>query len=179
MSGGTPVFVDQAAEDGFAVDPLAVDAGNGAAATVVFTVGYALGDALVWPGRVVMRLVFGQDGAQVALTEDQHAVEELSAQDTCTVHSPVGFAVTPPRCIRRVRCSINTRTYSLLRSTVSTCRKSTATIPAGWACRNCRQLRPVAVPDRCPQHIGSSPRWTARLSRRDSCVRRGCRGVPP
>jgi hypothetical protein len=82
VSGGAPVFVDQAAEDGFAVDPFAVDAGNGAVATVVFTVGYALGDALVWPGRVVMRLVFGQDGAQVALTEDQHAVEELSAQDT-------------------------------------------------------------------------------------------------
>ena len=60
----------------------------------------------------------------------------------CTVHSPVGFAVTPPRCIRRVPCSMNTRTYSLLRSTVSTCRKSTATIPAAWACRNCRQLGP-------------------------------------
>src|SRR5258708_30522779 len=44
MSGGAPVFVDQAAEDGFAVDPLAVDAGNGAAATVVFTVGDALGE---------------------------------------------------------------------------------------------------------------------------------------
>ena len=60
----------------------------------------------------------------------------------CTVHSPVGFAVTPPRCIRRVPCSMNTRTCSLLRSTVSTCRKSTATIPAAWACRNCRQPGP-------------------------------------
>jgi hypothetical protein len=26
----------------------------------------------------------------------------------CTVHSPVGFAVTPPRCIRRLPCSMNT-----------------------------------------------------------------------
>jgi hypothetical protein len=60
----------------------------------------------------------------------------------CTVHSPVGFAVTPPRCIRRVPCSMNTRTCSLLRSTVSTCRKSTATIPPAWACRNCRQPGP-------------------------------------
>ena len=60
----------------------------------------------------------------------------------CTVHSPVGFAVTPPRCIRRVPCSMNTRAYSLLRSTVSTCRKSTATIPAAWACRNSRQPGP-------------------------------------
>ena len=60
----------------------------------------------------------------------------------CMVHSPVGFAVTPPRCIRRVPCSMNTRTCSLLRSTVSTCRKSTATSPAAWACRNCRQPGP-------------------------------------
>jgi len=29
-----------------------------------------------------MRLVFGQDGTQVALAEDQHAVEEPSAQGT-------------------------------------------------------------------------------------------------
>ena len=45
----------------------------------------------------------------------------------CTVHSPVGLAVTPPRCIRREPCSMNTR---ILSSAVSTCRKSTATIPA-------------------------------------------------
>ena len=60
----------------------------------------------------------------------------------CTVHSPVGFAVTPPRCIRRVPCSMKTRTYSLFSSTVSTCRKSTARIPSAWARRNCRQVGP-------------------------------------
>ena len=27
----------------------------------------------------------------------------------CAVHSPVGCAVTPPRCIRRLPCSMNTR----------------------------------------------------------------------
>src|SRR6266702_3321421 len=32
----------------------------------------------------------------------------------CTVHSPVGFAVTPPRCIRRVLCSMNTKTQEAL-----------------------------------------------------------------
>ena len=69
----------------------------------------------------------------------------------CTVHSPLGLAVTPPRCIRRVPCSMNTRTYSLLGSAVSTCRKSTARIPAAWACRNCRQ----AGPDR--RGAGSMP----------------------
>ena len=45
-------------------------------------------------------------------------------------------------CIRRVPCSMNTSAYMRFSSTVSTCRKSTATIPAAWACRNCRQLGP-------------------------------------
>jgi len=38
----------------------------------------------------------------------------------CTVHSPVGWAVTPPRCILWVPCSMNTSTYSLVSATVST-----------------------------------------------------------
>ena len=80
VSGGVPVFVDQAAQDGFSVDPFAVEVGNGEVVTVVFTVGDALGDALVRPGRVVVHLVFGQDGAQMALPEDQHAAQELTAQ---------------------------------------------------------------------------------------------------
>jgi len=50
--------------------------------------------------------------------------------------------VTPPRCIRRVPCSMKISTCSLLSSTVSTCRKSTARIPTAWACRNCRQVGP-------------------------------------
>ena len=44
-----------------------------------FGVGDALGDALVRPGGVVMRLVSGQDSAQVCLTEDQDAIQELAA----------------------------------------------------------------------------------------------------
>ena len=40
----------------------------------------------------------------------------------CTVHSPAGWAVTPAGCIRRVPCPMNTRTYSLVSSTVSTWR---------------------------------------------------------
>ena len=35
---------------------------------------------------------------------------------------------------------MNTRTYIRFSSTVSTCRKSAAKIPAAWACRNCRQV---------------------------------------
>ena len=48
----------------------------------------------------------------------------------------------PLRCIRRVPCSMNTSTYSLLNSTVCTCRKSTARIPAACAARNCRHVGP-------------------------------------
>ena len=46
------------------------------------TAGNPLGDALMRPGRVVVDLVLDQDGAQMRLTEDQHAVEELAAQGT-------------------------------------------------------------------------------------------------
>ena len=46
----------------------------------MLAVGDALGDALVRPGGVVVHLVFRQDGAQMPLTDDQHAVEQLVAQ---------------------------------------------------------------------------------------------------
>ena len=45
------------------MDPSAVEVGNGEVAAVVFAAGDALADALVRPGRVVVHLVFGQDGA--------------------------------------------------------------------------------------------------------------------
>jgi hypothetical protein len=184
--------------------------------TVVFAIGDALGDALVRPGHVVVHLVFSQDRAQMAFPDDQHAVQELTAQGTdealadrvhpgspdgrpqdpgpggpedsaergSEVRSPIadeepdipepaaqadsevagplhrpapaGHAVTPPRCIRRVPCPVNTSTYRRLNSTVSTCRKATATIPAVRAARNCRHagLHQLAVePPVSPQRI--------------------------
>jgi len=42
--------------------------------------GDALGDALVRPGRVVVRLVFSQDRLQMSLAGDSHAVQELATQ---------------------------------------------------------------------------------------------------
>ena len=51
------------------MDPFAVEVGNGEVATVVLPLG-TLGDALVRPGRVVVRLVSGQDGAQMRVTEN-------------------------------------------------------------------------------------------------------------
>jgi hypothetical protein len=44
------------------VDPFAIEISDGDVATVVFAVGDALGDALVRPGRVVMRLEDGVEG---------------------------------------------------------------------------------------------------------------------
>jgi hypothetical protein len=79
-SRGVRVFVDQAAQDRFSADLLCVDVGHGGAGSVRFVVGDVLGDALVRPGRVVVRLVLGQDGAQMSLAEDQDAVEEFSAE---------------------------------------------------------------------------------------------------
>jgi hypothetical protein len=44
-------------------------------ATVASAVGDALGDALVRPGCVVVRLVRGQASTQMRLTENQQAIE--------------------------------------------------------------------------------------------------------
>ena len=175
------------------------------------TICVMLGDALVRPGRVVVRLIFREDGerrcaspwisvrsrtsrrsvpmrrSQIAFilaawvaptrilvpaawnTESSEAVKfeprsrirnlmssncwsRLRARfrACCTVHSPVGFAVTPPRCIRRPRRAGTAATSD----------------PTG------------AAPDRCPQPAGSPTRWTARPSRRAWSARRGSGGVP-
>ena len=45
------------------------------------TLGDVLGGALVRPGHVVVCLILSQHGAQMSFAEDQHAVEELTAQD--------------------------------------------------------------------------------------------------
>jgi hypothetical protein len=58
----------------------------------------------------------------------------------CAVHDPVGCAVTPRMCTRRVWISITNKTYSRLRNTVSTCRKSHARSPGAWEARNCCQV---------------------------------------
>ena len=57
-----------------------IDVGQGGAGNVAFAVGDALAYALVRPGSVVVHLVVSQDGAQMPLAEDQHAVQKLAAQ---------------------------------------------------------------------------------------------------
>src|ERR1035438_6107842 len=79
-SGGVRVFVDQAVKDRLSADLLRIDVGQGGAGNVAFAVGDALAYALVRPGSVVVHLVVSQDGAQMPLAEDQHAVQRLAAQ---------------------------------------------------------------------------------------------------
>jgi hypothetical protein len=50
--------------------------------------------------------------------------------------APSGLAITPPPRIRRVRMCMNTSTYRVLRNTVSTQKKSQATMPLACAARN-------------------------------------------
>ena len=69
-SGGVHVCIDQAVEDGFSADLFDAGVGYRNEGSTAFTVGDTLRDALVRPSRVVVRLVPGQDGAQVRLTED-------------------------------------------------------------------------------------------------------------
>jgi hypothetical protein len=54
-SGGVRVFVDQAAQDGSSVDPSGIDFGHSGARGVTMCVGDVLSNALVRPGRVVVR----------------------------------------------------------------------------------------------------------------------------
>ena len=85
----------------FSADLLCVYAGHGGARSVRFVVGDALGDALVRPGRVVVRLVLGQDGAQMPLAEDQHPVEEFSRR-VPTRRSQIAFIRGAWTAVRRI-----------------------------------------------------------------------------
>ena len=101
MSGSSAVFVDQAIQHRFSVDSLHIgidcrDAGNFA-----LRAGNPLGDALMGPGSVVVNLVLDQDDAQMRLADDQHAVEELSAQGTDR-RSQIAFMRGGRTAVRRI-----------------------------------------------------------------------------
>jgi hypothetical protein len=96
FSGGSLVFVDQAAEDRFSADLARAgvcwsDAGSGA------RVLDALVDALMWPGGVVTLPVLSQDCAQVCLVQDQGPVEELAARGADWGSCRRKARTTPPR----------------------------------------------------------------------------------
>lgn len=62
---------------------------------------------------------------------------------TCSVTEvPVGWAVTPASCTRRVSSSMRKSTYSRRRGTVSTVKKSQANMVEAWLRTNSFQLGP-------------------------------------
>jgi hypothetical protein len=105
----------------------------------------------------------------------------------CTVHSPVRLAVMPPRYTRRVPCLMNTRTYSLLSSTVSPFHpgrwRSCAARPALYAgtaerirCRVALQAATGSIEGAAGQQ--SLHRYSHRGDSGDAHCRRG-RDMPP
>ena len=137
------------ASEQFSADLLCVDVGHGGAGSVKSVVGNALAHVLVRPGGVVMRLVSGQDSAQMSLAEDQHAVEEFAAQDADEAFADRVHA-------RRLDSGPQDPAASCLENGVE----------GG------------AAPDRRRRHAGSPTRWTALPARRAWSVRRGCGGIP-
>src|ERR1019366_2429602 len=100
----------------------------------------------------------------------------------CAVHAPVGLAVTPGMCTRRVSISITKKTYRRVRNTVSASRKSHDSISDACEVRNCRQvgdtrrgagLRPAAA--RIRRIVPSPMRWPRPTS---SPWMRRCLWVP-
>src|SRR5689334_12971141 len=83
-SCGVGTFVDQAAEDGFSVDPCGGQVGDWRQRGVASRIRDLLTDALMWPGGVVMDLVFVQ--------EDGVHVQEVDGEDP----SGLGVQELPP-----------------------------------------------------------------------------------
>jgi fatty acid desaturase len=81
-SGGGDRRADGRSEDGTSLEPSDVEVDQDNARIVRIGVRNVLPGAMVWPGRVAVRLIFGQDGTQTRLVQDQHPVEYLSAQGT-------------------------------------------------------------------------------------------------
>src|SRR6266581_5247393 len=79
------VFVDEAAEDALAPDPLLGEVGGG-----VVGPGRAELAAAVGSSSVVAGLVLGKDAAQVAFAEDEHPVGDLGPGGE---HEPFGVGV--------------------------------------------------------------------------------------
>lgn len=67
------------------------------------------------------------------------------------VQAPVGVAVFPARCTRRVPISMKNRTWRRWRVAVSTEQKSVAITARAWVRMNCAHVGPVRL------GVGSSP----------------------
>jgi hypothetical protein len=99
-------------------------------------------------------------------------------QACCTAHSPVGCAVTPPRCILRVLCSMNTRTIQPFQQDGVHVQEVNREDPGGQGSEELPPRRTGAARDRRPRHAGSPRQWMTRPSRRAWLARRGSGGIP-
>ena len=66
----------------------------------VFSVRDMLADALMWSGGVAGLLIFGQDGAQVRIAEDQHPVQDLAAQRASQALAATSVSPRPTKLVR-------------------------------------------------------------------------------
>src|ERR1035437_3796936 len=80
MSSGSLVLVDQAAQGRFSADLADAEVPCDDAGRMDRAVGDALADALMRPGGVVVLLVFGQAGSQVACAGGGAALRERAPQ---------------------------------------------------------------------------------------------------
>ena len=103
------------AEDQHAVEDLAAQGADKALAGRVHARSLSRGPQYPGASGLEDGVERGGEVRSAVAEQEPDALEPLAEADTrlracCTVHSPVGLAVTPPRCIRRVPCSMNTRT---------------------------------------------------------------------
>ena len=89
-----------------------VEVGHGGAGSVTFVVGDALGDALVRPGRVVVRLVFGQDGAQMSPRRGSASRSRSSRRRVPTRRSQIAFIRGAWTAVRRILAPVAWKTAS-------------------------------------------------------------------
>ena len=93
MSGGSLVFVDQAAQNRFSTDLASAEICREDAGSRL-RVRNALADALMRPGGVVVLLVLSQDSAHVSLVENEASVLRISEIPRCrSLKFPGGRAV--------------------------------------------------------------------------------------
>jgi hypothetical protein len=95
--------------------------------------------------------------------------------------APLGFCVQPARCTRRLPSSVTNSTYSRCSETVSTVKKSMASMLCACARRNARQQSPLRSPTgprpcRVRKSIGHAARaysWISPPSRSRRWIRSG------
>jgi hypothetical protein len=129
------------------------------------------------PRAGVVQSPGGEGGAEAAPSGPFHGLDVVDPAVAVVVVSqgggdgPVGCAVTPRMCTRRLATSITNSTCSRRRVTVSTQKKSVANNPAACVRRNVRQLGPPrrgAGPTRALARIRrmvpAPTRWPSRRS---------------